>query len=139
MKSKFFGFNIPIFAGSAILPFQSDERLIKNDILQILLTIPGERIMRSDFGCNLNSMLFEQNTSENRSTLRSSIYQAISNFEKRVYITESDVSVVSDVSDSNILNVKIRCRYTPENFDNSFILDFNINVSTGQIERAITG
>lgn len=62
MTSRFYGFNIPIFNGKTILPFQTDERLIKNDILQLLLTSPGERIMRANFGCNIKPSMFENNT-----------------------------------------------------------------------------
>lgn len=139
MTSKFFGFNIPIFNGKTILPFQTDERLIKNDILQLLLTSPGERIMRSNFGCDIRPSLFESNTEKNRRYIKRQIYEAITTYEKRVSIKESDISVTTDKSNENAINITIRCNYTPQNFDNSFIISFNINTSTGKIERSITG
>lgn len=139
MSSKFFGFNLPILAGRTILPFQTDERLIKNDILQLLLTSPGERIMHPDFGCPIRSMMFDQNTQDNRDFIKERIYEAISRYEKRVSIRQSDVIVETDKSNENVINIIIRCNYTPQNFDNSFEIRFNINISTGKIERAITG
>lgn len=139
MTSKFFGYNIPFLNGRTILPFQTDERLIKNDILQLLLTVPGERIMRPTYGCNINSALFEQNTTELRSFIKEQIYEAITENEPRVSLEFRDVSVTTDRSNENVINVAIRCNYTPQNFDNAFIIDLNINTSTGRIERTITG
>lgn len=139
MTSKFYGFNIPIFNGKTILPFQTDERLIKNDILQLLLTSPGERIMRANFGCNIKPSMFENNTEKNRNFIKKQIYQAITTYEKRVSIKESDISVTTDNSNQNAINVTIRCNYTPQNFDNSFTISFNINTSTGRIERSTSG
>lgn len=139
MTSKFFGFNLPILDGRTILPFQTDERLVKNDILQLLLTSPGERIMHSDFGSPIKSMIFEQNTEANREFIKAQIFETISRYEKRVSIKQSDVIVETDRSNENVINIIIRCNYTPQNFDNSFEIRFNINTSTGKIERAITG
>lgn len=139
MTSQFFGFNLPILAGRTILPFQTDERLIKNDILQILLTGPRERIMRPAFGCPIKSMLFEQNTEQNRSFIKNEIYKAIRLYESRVTITLNDIIVEQDKADENVVNITIRCNYSPQNFDNSFNIRLNINTSTGKIERAITG
>lgn len=139
MTSKFFGYNVPFLNGRTILPFQTDERLIKNDILQLLLTVPGERIMRPTYGCNINSALFEQNTTQLRTYIREQIYDAITKHEPRVSLSFGDVSVTTDRSNENVINIFIRCNYTPQNFDNAFIIGLNINTSTGKIERTITG
>lgn len=135
MTSKFFGYNIPFLNGRTILPFQTDERLIKNDILQLLLTSPGERIMRPLFGSLINYSLFEQNTSDLIALIKEQIYDAILRFEPRVSIKPDDIVVKSDVSNDAVINISIKCNYNPQNFDDSFVISFNVNTSTGIIER----
>jgi hypothetical protein len=46
-----FGFNPPFIGGQQkVMSRQEDLRLIKNDLLQLLLTVPGERVHRPTFG-----------------------------------------------------------------------------------------
>lgn len=100
-KAIFYGFNMPFFGGpQKILSRQVDDKLIKNDILQLLLTVPGERVMRPDFGVHLRSFLFEQNTDSDLSILENEIAQAITEYEKRV--TVENVTVVSDTNKHGI-------------------------------------
>ena len=49
------------------------EQLIK----QVLLTNPGERINRPDFGCGIRRMLFAPNSQESASLAQVTIFQAL--------------------------------------------------------------
>lgn len=60
-KATYYGMNPPFFGGrQGVLSSQEDERLIKNDVLQLLLTVPGERLMRPLYGTELRRFVFEQ-------------------------------------------------------------------------------
>ncbi len=110
MKSKatFFGYNPPFIGGSQnILSRQEDDRLIRNDILQLLLTVPGERVMRPDFGVELRSFVFEQATDADIDILRSNVTRAILENDKRVTVEE--VSIERD-DDRNGINIKVVVR-----------------------------
>lgn len=133
--ARFFGYNLPFLAGRTILPFQADHRLVSNDILQLLLTVPGERVMRPTFGSPIKTMLFEGNTQENRDALRNQIFRAIITNEKRVSVQLNDINVTTDRTNNSILNITIRCRYTPSQEDNSFLISFNVNPNTGKVEK----
>jgi len=86
--SVWYGSNPPFLTSSIILPFQTDERLIKNDLLQLLLTSPGERVMRPEFGTNIKSFLFEPLTESDVEDLRGNIISAVEQFETRVRIVD---------------------------------------------------
>ena len=105
MPATYYGFNPPFLGGAEnILSRQEDERLIKNDILQLLLTIPGERVMRPDFGVNLRNFVFEQMTTQDMNNLRSEIETQITIQEPRVVV---DSVVVSRNDDENRLEIVI--------------------------------
>lgn len=107
MKSKaiFYGFNPPFLGGQQnIMSRQEDDRLIKNDILQLLLTIPGERVMRPKYGVNLRNFVFENLVSSDLSILKSNIAEQLTIYEPRVNIVTIDL--VPD-PDRNGLQIKI--------------------------------
>jgi phage baseplate assembly protein W len=137
--ARFFGYNLPFLSGRTLLPFQADHRLITNDILQLLLTVPGERVMRPTFGSPIKMMLFEGATRNSLDSIRNQIFRAITTNEKRVTVGLSDISVTSDRTDNHTVNISIRCRYEPGNEDNSFLISFNINPETGQAKKVARG
>ena len=94
----FFGFNFPFLTDTIVLPPQSDIRLIKNDLLQLLLTSPGERVMRPRFGTIIPRLPFEQGDKATVAAIQSSIRSAISRFEPRIKVT--DVIVQTGVDDT---------------------------------------
>lgn len=107
-KAIFYGFNVPFIGGPQnVFSRQEDDRLIKNDILQLLLTVPGERVMRPLYGVQLRSFVFEQSTDADISILQSEISQSIVEFEPRVIVELVDI--VRD-DDRNGLNVKVVVR-----------------------------
>jgi hypothetical protein len=90
--ATYYGFNPPFLGGpEGVLSRQEDDRLIKNDILQLLLTVPGERVMRPDFGVNLRNHVFEQGTEADVQILRSEIINQIEAQEPRVLINFVDI------------------------------------------------
>ncbi len=85
--SIFYGFNPPFVGGQQkYFSRQEDERLIKNDLLQLLLTVPGERVMRPDFGVNLRNVVFEQLDDITIQILREDIISAIKRYEPRINV-----------------------------------------------------
>lgn len=105
MTATYYGFNPPFLGGpEGVLSRQEDDRLIKNDILQLLLTVPGERVMRPSFGVNLRNYVFEPGSDAELSILRSEIINQIENEEPRVNI---DFVEIQPDLDNNKLQIKI--------------------------------
>src|SRR3712207_3292490 len=70
------------------LAWSVGEDNVRESIRLILLTEPGERLMREEFGCGLRRFLFEPNTVTTRELIRQRIVQAIGRWEPRVAVEE---------------------------------------------------
>ena len=93
MATTFFrGIQFPFQSGTTSLPAAStDDDLIKQSLIQIVLTQKGERIMRPDFGTRVFSFIFENNTDTLAEAIRTDLAQAIAKFEKRVILKKVEV------------------------------------------------
>ena len=100
--------------GQSVLPLQQDARLIKNDLLQLLLTSPGERVMRSSLGSPIPRLQFESVGDFDIESIREDILTAISTYEPRVTI--SDVQITLQPDDTMItINVYGSVNLSPSN------------------------
>lgn len=76
--ARWYGYNAPFIGGNQnILSQQVDEKLIKNDILQRILTNPGERVGRPDFGTGLRAFVFEGMYDQNIEELERDIRESV--------------------------------------------------------------
>lgn len=116
--AKWFGFNPPFLSGQAgnlrVLPRQADARLIKNDLIQLLLTAPGERIMRPEFGSQIRPTLFEPIDDIQIEQLRESIKQTIARYEPRVDVTEIRIE---QTQEENRLEIKLYGKFNIDRFN----------------------
>lgn len=95
--AKWFGFNPPFVGGNQnVLSRQEDNKLIKNDLLQLLLTAPAERVMRPSYGSPIPPYLFENMDTDSLSELRSDILSAIERNENRVNVNSLKLNVYRD-------------------------------------------
>ena len=76
-----------------------NEDAIKRSVQNIVLTIVGEKPFEPIFGTNINSSLFELNTSIEAIGIQEQIRSAITNFEPRVNNLEVAVTVDADSND----------------------------------------
>lgn len=86
---------------------QTGVDVLKADLLQLLLTNPGERVMMPEYGTPLRRLLFQPADAILVSETRETIIQAINRWEPRIAVTALDVSVDPD---SNMLNINIEFR-----------------------------
>ena len=100
-----YGFNAPFVGGpEKYLSRQEDEKIIKNDILQLLFTVPGERIYRPNFGVNLRNFVFEPLTEASVDSLSLEISDKIATYEPRVKVRNIDLERDED---NRLLKIKI--------------------------------
>ena len=90
------------------LAWSAGEENVRESMRLILLTEPGERLMREAFGCGLRRFLFEPNTATTRQLIRERISQAIGRWEPRVAL--DDVAVEPDDADPRLVAVTITFR-----------------------------
>ncbi len=69
-----------------------DDAAVRQSILLLLSTRPGERVMRPDYGCNLHRLLFWPNDHTTAGLAMHYVRQAIERWEPRVQITRLDAT-----------------------------------------------
>ena len=90
---KFLGAPYPIATTpKGYLPSISGVDTIKADLLQLLLTYPGSRVMLPAFGTRLKDLIFEPNDIILRDRARDMIIDAISQWEPRIAVEAIEVS-----------------------------------------------
>ena len=75
-----------------LLRAQKGVNQVKSDMLVLLLTEPGERVMLPDFGTPLKQFFFEQNDSFIVERVREVIANSIRRWEPRIAITAIEVT-----------------------------------------------
>jgi phage baseplate assembly protein W len=70
------------------LPYRSGAAKVREAILVILQTEPGERVMRPTFGCGLRGYLALPNSVATRARIVAEVTAAVQQFEPRVRLRE---------------------------------------------------
>jgi len=102
---RFLGLQYPLrVTPRGIMAQSSDVDQIKSDLLQLLLTNPGERVMLPTFGVPLRELVFEPGDVGLEQLARDMIAKAIAQWEPRVEIKSIEVTASPDVSQLNPLD-----------------------------------
>jgi phage baseplate assembly protein W len=100
----------------------SDIHDIEESIRIILGTIPGERIMQPEFGCDLKRLVFEKIDSTLLASLDHLIYHALLNFEPR--ITFINTEVLETNAPDGILYIRINFKVIITNSRHNIVFPF---------------
>lgn len=120
---EYIGFNPPFIGGNEkIMSQQRGEKLIRNDILQNLLIVPGELPFRPNFGTGIRNFVFDQMDQNALTILEDEIRRQIIANDPR--LTIRDISLIPEPNESR-LNINITI---------SFIDDPSYNI---EISRSI--
>ncbi len=102
--------------GWPFLPVPSNGRLayppleqsVRDSIRVILMTRPGEQLMRPRFGAGLQNYLDEDNTVTIRARIQTAIMQGLQGYENRIVVDAVDVDPVNGAP--NQVQVQIHYR-----------------------------
>ena len=67
------------------------ERSVRQSLLGILLTRPGERLMRPEFGAGLEQFIHQPNSAATRTRIAQAIREAVERWEPRISLDEVEV------------------------------------------------
>ena len=99
----FRGISFPFRKSATAFPVPStDDSLIKESLVQIIMTGNGERVMRPEFGSNALSFIFEPNDDTLANMIRSTVSKAIARYEPRVVVRDIAVSREDSLVEVNI-------------------------------------
>lgn len=91
-------FPVRVEAESHELEYADGPEKVRQAILLVLETEPGERIMRPTFGCGLRRYLMKPNTVAVRALIKRDVELALANWEPRIQVTSVDVTPGDDPS-----------------------------------------
>jgi len=98
---------------------------VEQSIRTILLTEPGERIARPDFGVGLRRFLFAPNSLELRTRIRAAVTEALSRDEARIRV--DGVAVNTDPREATVLRIAIRYEIRGEPGARNLVFPFYLN------------
>jgi phage baseplate assembly protein W len=88
------------------------EADIRQSILIILETAPGERVMRPNFGCGIRELVFTALDSTTLQRIRSEVEEALRRCEARIEVTQVNVDDAATVEGKLLVEVEYRVRRT---------------------------
>lgn len=118
------GWAFPLGVDSGKVQWSADVDDIRQSILIVLQTMPGERVMVPTFGCRLGELLFEAHSVGTSGMAELYTQQALAAWEPRIDVTA--VTATADSNEPNCLLISIdyvvRETNRPENLVYPFYL-----------------
>ncbi|HYV10287.1 MAG TPA: GPW/gp25 family protein [Pyrinomonadaceae bacterium] len=105
------------------------EQDIKESILILLSTAPGERLMRPEFGCGIHDLVFSSMSTVTMGLFESRVREAINEFEARVDITK--LEVFTKEPDKGKLEINLTCRIRDTNSEFNLVFPFYLTEGAG--------
>jgi phage baseplate assembly protein W len=90
----------------------------------VLMTAPGERLMRPEFGCRIWELLFEPVTAGLLGLIAEAVRRALSQWEPRIVV--ESVDPVPDAQDSSLVRIDITYRIKTTNDRRNLVYPFYV-------------
>jgi len=119
------GFSWPMsvdHTGSIKLTDSADD--LDRSITIVLLTAPGERVMRPQFGCRIWDLLFEPITPNLLGLMAQAVREALTQWEPRVTIEQVDPA--PDPNDPGLVSIWITYRVKATNDRRNLVYPFYV-------------
>ena len=116
------GFDLPIDGPAAFISNYQTRDAIKNNLVNYLLTNPGERPLNPEFGAGLRNFIFNAINTDNFKFLKEDIQTKIANNFSNVNVNEVTISR-TDTSNEILVNITYSIPNTGIN--DELILNFN--------------
>ncbi len=118
------GLRFPLVTGDGF-GWISGAGAVEQSIRTILLTEPGERIARPNFGVGLRRYLFAPNSLELRTQIRTAVTDALARDEARIRV--ESVAVNTDPREATVLSIAIRYEILGEPGVQNLVFPFYLN------------
>ena len=121
-KNIVIGVSLPFNGPGVFNKTYTTKDQIKSNLINLLLTDVGERVMNPTFGCNLRRFLFEGITNENIEAVTTSLGNSIAAFIPEINVTNIEVIPVSD---SNTVDLTISYYFKISQTPDKVTVQFN--------------
>jgi phage baseplate assembly protein W len=118
MSKAFLGIGtaFPLALNGSALARAEFEESVRQSILIILGTAPGERIMRPDFGCGIHDLVFESAIPTTIGRVQQTVHQTLMRLEPRIDVISVDVETGGD-GNVLLINIEYQVRATNNAFN----------------------
>ncbi len=116
------GWKFPVSIKNEKIALAEGEDSIKESIMIILGTAKGERVMRPDFGCGIQELVFAPNNTSTATLISVYIKEALLKWEPRIEVL--NVSAVPDKEEGNRLDINIKYRIRTTNTRRNIVYPF---------------
>jgi uncharacterized protein len=106
----------------AVVSMLSDEEDVQSSLEILLSTRQGERVMRQDYGCNLDELVFESLTTTFKTYIKDLISTAILYYEPRIDVNKIDLDDTGEIDGRILITVDYTVRSTNSRFN--FVFPF---------------
>ncbi|MDW8282660.1 MAG: GPW/gp25 family protein [Myxococcales bacterium] len=86
------------------------EDLVRESILIILGTAPGERVMRPDFGCEIHELLFAPNNINTAGLAAHYVTEALEKWEPRIEDVHAQATPSPDEPNKLLIDISYKVR-----------------------------
>jgi hypothetical protein len=107
----------------------SENEAVRQSILLLLSTIPGERLMHPEYGSNLYRLIFSSNDDTTAGLAIHYVEQAIRRYEPRVEVLRVDANRDPEHPEGLMIQLNYRVRAT----QNAQSLVFSMNLAEGEV------
>lgn len=105
-----------------MMALTGDEDEIEQAIQIILRTIPGQRVMRPEFGCRIHELVFAPNNQATAGLAARYIVEALGQWEPRIQLERVEGSV--DPDNPNCLMISVDYQVTATHSNRSLVYPF---------------
>lgn len=124
-----FGWSFPVRVEADGAPAMvGHEEDIRQAILIILGTNPGERVMRPEFGAGLDSFVFESVSATTMTRIGNRVRESLVDWEARIEVL--DVRVRTDPDSSNVVLIDVGYRVRSTNSLHNLVYPFYLDEGT---------
>jgi phage baseplate assembly protein W len=121
-KNKAVGVKLPFNGGGVFKSTYSTQDQIKSNLINLLLTYKGERILNPNFGADLPRLIFEQINDKTYEKIQNQIINSVTTYIPEIILT--NIKITPD-TDNNSLYVDISYQIKLSGNKDNIIIDFS--------------
>ncbi len=107
------------------LALVSADDSIRQSIYMIIYTVPGERLMRPDFGCQIHELIFDPANKQTAIIAERYVRDALERWEPRINLDQVSVEASQEDLGELIVNIVYRLKNFPD--PRSMVFPFYLN------------
>jgi phage baseplate assembly protein W len=119
------GWNFPVQVDEGRVRVAAYEESVRQSIWTILSTSKGERVMRPDFGCGLDDLVFSLNNATTSGRVAFEVRHALDRWEPRI---ETTSVTVNSPFGSDVLEINIECHILRTNTRFNLVFPFYLRM-----------